>query len=117
MLATALAEPSSIIALGGGVVTIPAARTMLADARRRGRAVVIWLQASPEVVIDRLERERGDRPSLTGADPAQEIAEVMRERARDYGEVSDLTIDVSGRTVESVVSEIQASLDERRIDR
>ncbi len=83
-----------VLALGGGVPTIPPAAGDLNRARRAGAAVVIWLQADPVELASRLEASPGDRPSLTGKTPAEEIAEVCRARASSYEAVSDLVIDV-----------------------
>ena len=62
-----------------GVPTIPLAVEQLNAARQRDAAVIIWLQADPDELASRLESSTGDRPSLTGRTPAEEIAEISGE--------------------------------------
>lgn len=66
-----------VIALGGGTPMAPGAEPVIRDAG----AMVVYLRAEPEVLRARLADGPGDdRPSLTGADPLDEIDRVFRDR-------------------------------------
>ena len=101
-----LAEAPCVIALGGGVPTIPSARDMLAASA----SVVIWLKADSSILAARLEAEEGDRPSLTGLSPAEEIAEVCRRRAADYEVIADHVIDTGSENCEMIAQSIKSML-------
>ena len=102
-LEQALGAQPSIMALGGGVPSIPQAARLLNEARRNGRAFVVWLQADPGILASRLSISPGDRPSLTGAAPSEEMAQVCEARAEAYRAISDLAMDVGEGSPESIV--------------
>ena len=106
LLGDLLKESPLVLALGGGVPTIPRAVEELNAARRQDAAVIIWLQADPDELASRLESSSGDRPSLTGLSPADEIAEVSRARASSYQMVSDVSLDVGGMEVSKAVDSV-----------
>ena len=91
-LATALAEPSQVIALGGGTPTAPGAAEALGAARNAGRAFVVFLDPPLEVLAKRLAAEAGDRPSLTGLGVVQEIGVVAESRRPLYAALTDLRV-------------------------
>jgi len=90
-----LAGDEQVIAAGGGAPTIEAIQTMLAEAREAGRAKVVYLQCDPGVLRERLSRDGGDRPSLTGGDPIAEIEQVVATRDDLYRRAADVTLDVT----------------------
>lgn len=90
-----LAGDEQVIAAGGGAPTVAEIRAMLAEARRDGRARVIYLQCEPRILRERLAAAPGDRPSLTGADPHEEIESVAAARDGAYRQCADFTVDVS----------------------
>lgn len=92
-----LLERDVVVATGGGAVTTPLVRDLLAD------EVVVWLDATDEVLVSRVAG--GDRP-LLGANPAERLATLRRERAALYDEVSCCCIDTD-RPVEEVVDAIR----------
>ena len=100
-----------VLALGGGVPTIPAAAEALNRARREGLARIIWLQTDPMKLAARLEASSGDRPSLTGKTPAEEIVQVCEARKSSYEAVSDCSLDVGSmdqaQAIEAVVDLIK----------
>jgi len=96
-----------VIATGGGAVMHQDAWEEL-----RQNALVVWLRAGIDTVRARLAADpasKGQRPSLTGADPIAEIAAVMAEREPLYRQGSDLTLDAA-RPVEEIVAEIVGRL-------
>jgi shikimate kinase len=89
-----------VVGSGGGCVLDPEVRRGL---RRSGRAV--WLTADPVVLARRIRGS--DRPSLTGASPAQEVAAVARQREPLYRECAARTLDTGPLTVQEVVDVIE----------
>jgi shikimate kinase len=56
---------------------------------------VVWLQASAEVQLQRLARDR-TRPLLQRADREEVLRQLAVERAPLYAEVADLAFDTDG---------------------
>ena len=106
------AEAGAVIATGGGAVTeSPAARAAVKSAA----VLRVYLHAPAHVLAARIGGDgKGKRPGLTaaGADPADEVAEVLARRAPVYREVADEVVEVEERTVEEVVEAV-ASLMQR----
>jgi shikimate kinase len=75
-----------IIAAGGGIITLPATRAILRD-----RAIVVWLQASPEALAKRCAGNN-KRPLLQGGDAQDILAALLEKRQGLYEEVSHFTI-------------------------
>ncbi len=90
-----------VLATGGGVILRPDNVAML---RRSG--VVIWLRAEPDVLRLRIAGRTGSRPSLTGADPLDELAVVAAERAEHYATAADHIVDTDPLTPDGVVTAI-----------
>jgi shikimate kinase len=78
-----------VIATGGGVVVRETNRQRLSEST----GLVVYLQAEAPVLADRLRRNLGGRPSLTGKDPADEVQELLAIRDPWYRETADLIID------------------------
>jgi shikimate kinase len=85
-LRTAL-DGGGVVSTGGGVVTTSAARDLLQA------SVTLWLDCDDAVLAARLGDV--DRP-LIGADVDAALAQLRRERATLYAEVSRARIDASG---------------------
>ncbi len=91
-----LTQRNQIIALGGGTPTAPRAAELLQGAREAGSAITVYLRFPPAVLWKRLREAGGagaDRPSLTGADPLDEIDVVFSQRDPLYQSLADLVID------------------------
>ncbi|MCF8085178.1 MAG: shikimate kinase [Deltaproteobacteria bacterium] len=89
-----------IIATGGGAVMEEANVKHL-----RKTGWIIWLQADAAVLKGRMAKDRNSkpcRPPLTGTDPLDEIADLVRERTPFYEKASDLTVDTTHRSVEDI---------------
>ena len=95
--------PDGVVATGGGAVLWDGFRDATATWR------VIWLDADPAVLADRIA-QGPPRPSLTGADPADEIAEVARTRAPLYDAASTKRVDTSTDDPETVAATLAALL-------
>ncbi len=105
-----LAAAGQVIALGGGTPMIAAARSLVEREKRRGAAFVVYLRCSAEELSRRLAREPGDRPSLTGAPPDREVAEVLAARDPVLRALADLEIDVTRLPPREVIAAIRRRL-------
>jgi len=112
----------NIIAAGGGAPTAPGAEAAIRQAQRRGVVMVIYLRCSPATLRDRLRALGGagvNRPSLTGADPIDEMERVFVERDPIYRSLADIvhegddvamTCDAAASVADALTSEVQARL-------
>jgi 3-phosphoshikimate 1-carboxyvinyltransferase len=78
-----------VLALGGGAVETPAVRRRLRDAHG---PLVVWIQERRRALRERIARDRGLRPSLTGEDPVEEIDAVSSSRDPLYAELADFVL-------------------------
>lgn len=91
VLASLLDRPApSVVATGGGAVTVARTRARLAAAD----AVVVWLAAEPAFLLRRAKQKPG-RPLLSGDDPLGVLTRLCAERNAWYREVADIVIDVA----------------------
>ena len=100
-LADACREAQTVVATGGGVVTVEANWPVM-----RRDALVVHLGGSPETLLRRLEehaRQAGQsvaaRPLLAGADPADALRAMIVRRAAAYAR-ADVALDTDGRASE-----------------
>ena len=108
-LADSCREPRTVVATGGGVVTVETNWPVM-----RRDALVVHLDASPEMLLYRLEehaRHAGQsvaaRPLLNGANPADALRAMMMRRAAAYAR-ADVALDTEGRAPEAVADLIAA---------
>jgi shikimate kinase len=83
-------EAGGVTAGGGGIILAEENRVLM-----RASGLVFYLAASVQTLYERM-RVAGnfcDRPSLTGADPLEEIAAVMAEREALYRECAHHVLD------------------------
>jgi shikimate kinase len=92
-LRSVLSGADAVVALGGGTPMIPEARALIDDARQHGTARVCYLRVPVAVLVERLEADPGDRPSLTGAGVAEEMAAVLAVREPTYLAVADEVVE------------------------
>ncbi len=92
---------TGVVATGGGVVTLEAARRQLES------QTTYWLDCADEEILARVGE--GDRP-LLGEDPAGSLARLRTQREPWYREVSRARIDSSG-TLDEVVALILDELE------
>lgn len=84
-----------VLALGGGTAAFAASRRVLTGAMEAGVVLgPVYLHASPAVLADRLRRDAGDRPSLTGEHPADEIAGLYEQRDAMYRALASDVVEV-----------------------
>jgi shikimate kinase len=102
-LAREAAPGGRVIGCGGGIVLREENRAVLKT------GVTLYLKAEPDELARRLEADPNEaqRPSLTGRSIADEVREVLAERAPLYEGCADAV--VTGTSVDAVV---QAALEE-----
>ncbi len=90
-----------VIDAGGGVIERPENVDAL-----RANGVVIWLKASVDVIVPRIEGGT-ERPSLTGTKSAtDEVAEVLERRIPKYAAAARYEIDTDPLTPEQVADRV-----------
>ena len=92
-----LPDRQAVVALGGGAVLSDENREIL-----RSKGQVVWLDAQPETLAERLGPP-GDRPLLDrpGSPPLERIRELCSERAPVY-ELCDARVPTDGLSVDQV---------------
>lgn len=102
----AVTAPATVIATGGGMVLAEVNRRFM---REHGQ--VIWLNAPSTVLAERLERqpETAQRPTLTGRPIAEEMGDILRERAHLYRQTAHHEVNAM-QTPDQVVDQILQSL-------
>lgn len=94
-------EKRAVIACGGGVVL-----NRINIDRLRENAVIVYLTASPGVILKRTSRDQNIRPLLTVADQALRIRELLKFRKPFYERAADVTINTSKLDIEGVTGQI-----------
>jgi len=97
----------AIISTGGGIVLNPENRRIL-----RKCGIVFYLKSSPEVVLNRVSKDKIDeRPLLAGkTNTKDEIKRLLKVRERYYRACAHYTIDTSGMKIREVVNKITGIL-------
>jgi len=111
VIASLKARDGLVVATGGGAVLRPENRAAL-----RASGVVIWLEAAPEVLLERTEAQGvATRPLLTGGDPLERLRRLAAERAGAYREAAHLRVRTDDATVDEVVARILAMMKKRGV--
>lgn len=103
IIARLLAQPTHVLATGGGAFMDPATRAVI---RRHG--VSVWLRADLDVLLARVAR-RNDRPLLKERNPRAVMSELMERRYPIYGE-ADLVVDSSEGPPDLTATRVIAAL-------
>lgn len=88
-------EHDMILSLGGGTPTAPGAADALRRAASAGRALVVYLRADAQTLGARITSGDANRPTLTGADPVEEMQDVLASRDDLYRELADIEINAA----------------------
>lgn len=99
----ALSEPRGVVALGGGAICCRENFRKL----RKGGALVL-LTATVPTILRRVGEEK-NRPLLQGESPEQQVGELLKKRARDYGRIS-LKVPTDRKSPASLAEEILQAL-------
>jgi len=106
VLAEVLSRPRPfVLATGGGIVERPANRSLLAR-----RTTCAWLRVSLEEMQRRLRADPVVRPSITGGDPAEEVAVLLERREPLYAELAELELDCRGLRVHEIAGRLALRL-------
>ena len=100
-------DRKAIIACGGG---LPAHNNNIEYLKHKG--TVIYLKASTETLIKRLEKNKNKRPlisKLTNDKRLEFIRKILKEREETYKQ-ADYTIETDNKTVKEVLREINSLL-------
>lgn len=103
-LAELCAQPTTVIATGGGAVGRDANRRLLKSA-----GFVAWLSGSPETLWARLQSDpvtAARRPNLTAAGGLEEIRTLLAGREPLYRAVADFAIATDSLSPEAVAAAI-----------
>jgi shikimate kinase len=82
----------------------------------RENGIIIWLLADPATIQGRLAGDQAadaGRPSLTGTDPVQEVAAVLKSRWPLYQAAAHLAVDTTHLSLSQVVEKVLAVLKEK----
>jgi len=90
-----------VIACGGGIVL-----NKINIDRLKQESVIVYLTASPEVIMKRTSSDRNERPLLEATDKASEMRRLLQFRKPFYERAAEITIDTSKLDIDSVVEQI-----------
>ena len=90
---------AAVVACGGGVVLSPES-----VARMRGSGLVVWLDAPPEVLRERVGKGEG-RPLLADG-PGGRLEEILEARRPAYSAAAHYRVATAGLTPEEVAEEV-----------
>lgn len=96
-----LAGREAVVATGGGVPLDADNRELMASS-----GTVVWLQASPAAMAERVGPGSGRPLLLNTPDPEAELQGLLDERTKAYESVAHLTVETDGRTPEDVAKEV-----------
>ena len=108
MIETVSNRDNLVIATGGGVVLDDGNVKCLHQ-----NGLIVWLKGDAEVLKERMERDprsEETRPSLTGADPLEEINQMLEIRTPLYRRAGDIAVDTGTLTVREVAGRIIKNL-------
>lgn len=83
-----------VVSTGGGIVTREENHALLREV-----GYTIWLRTSPEIIYERVRRNRA-RPLLQTADPLQTIRDLLARREALYEACADLTVKTDHLTMD-----------------
>ncbi len=100
-------KENAVIACGGGVVL-----NQINVDRLKKQSVIVYLTASPEVILKRTSSDKDERPLLVAEDKASKVDALLKLRKPFYDRAADMTVDTSELEVTEVVEQILTGLSE-----
>ena len=97
-----------VIACGGGIVL-----NKINIDRLRKECFIVYLTASPGVILKRTSDDENERPLLKVSDRVTQIKELLRFRRPFYERAADIKIDTSKLNIDAVAERIIEELKER----
>jgi shikimate kinase len=101
-------KKDAVIACGGGVIL----NTINID-RLRKDCIIIYLTATPEVILNRTSADKTQRPLLMGSDKIEKIEKLLKFRRPFYERAADYKVDTSKMDIDSVVEKILKKLKDK----
>ena len=98
---------NQVIACGGGIVL-----NKINIDRLKKDSVIVYLTASPGIILKRVSDGGEGRPLLKATDPAQAIQELLRFRKPFYERAADIKVNTSKLDVGSIAEQIIKKLGE-----
>ena len=98
-------DKNLVIACGGGIVL-----NKINIERLRKSARMVYLTASPGVILKRVANEEGQRPLLEVDNPTLAIGEMLSFRKPFYERAADIKIDTSKLDISAVAEQIIGKL-------
>jgi shikimate kinase 2 len=97
-----------VISLGGGTLTTPECAELVSE-----HTTCIYLRATIDTLVLRLEKDYGNRPMLASGQSGHDssslrarIEELIQKRSAVYEDTAHYIIDIDGRTDSDIVKEI-----------
>ncbi|MFC1951866.1 shikimate kinase [Chloroflexota bacterium] len=100
-------KKNTVIACGGGVIL-----NKINIDRLKKECIIVYLTASPMVILKRTSNDENERPLLMTANKVLNIQDLLRFRKPFYERAADITIDTSKLDVNSVAQQITSKLQE-----
>jgi len=100
-------EKYLVIACGGGIVL-----NKINIDRLKKESIIVYLTASPSVILKRVSGGRGERPLLKGDNPSSTIEGLLRFRRPFYERAADIKINTSKLDIDSVSEQVISRLNE-----
>jgi shikimate kinase len=100
-------QKNAVIACGGGIVL-----NKINIDRLREECIIVYLEASPGIILKRTSGDENERPLLAAPDRAGQIKELLRFRQPFYERAADIRVDTSKLDIDAVVERIVAKLRE-----
>ena len=100
-------KKEAVIACGGGIIL-----NKINIDRLQENARIVYLTASPRVILKRISSEAGQRPLLEVDDPILTIREMLGFRRPFYERAADITVNTSRLDINSVAEQIISELED-----
>jgi len=100
-------KKNAVIACGGGIVL-----NKINIDRLRKECIIVYLAASPGIILKRTSGDENERPLLKAADKAWHIKELLRFRQPFYERAADIKINTSKLNTDLVAERIIKKLKE-----
>lgn len=95
-----------VISVGGGLPLREENHSLLKEL-----GLVVFLSIRKNTVLDRLKGDK-TRPLLKGADVEAKVDELLRYRNPIYSQAADLVVETDGKSIRTIVKEIEEKLNE-----
>jgi shikimate kinase len=100
-------KKNAVIACGGGIVL-----NKINIDRLRKECIIVYLAASPVIILKRTSDDKNERPLLDVANRTAQIRELLRFRQPFYERAADIKIDTTRLDIDSVAERIMEKLRE-----